>query len=447
MYSKESMEHQYSFSHNKFFLKPKLDENEILFKIAESIDWCSLSDKFAKFYCTNNGRPTKPSRLKIGLHIIKHLKTLSDEETIAFLKQNIYAQYLCDVSIEEAKNPIDPSALSRFRTTIGTEGVKLIEKEILRILKKNKLIKGKKLIIDTTVVPSCIKYPTDINLLETVRNKAVQLLDQAKQFGAKAYRTYKRTARKVYLSYQKVRKHTVRQRKKTQKKLIQFTSRNIRQLKSCAKSLAKKAKETKQETIETFSEKVNGFLSIADNIIYQQRNIYNGDPVKKRIVSTWATHIRPMVRGKYPVDVEFGPKVLLNLKNGFLFLAGLYFENVSDTALLIPAIEENKKLLGYLPTQVSTDRGFYSAENKSYCQELGIKKIAIEKRGKHKTDSDPPPYLARLRRERCAIEAKISLAKRKFGLNRINYRIKGGEEIWTRLSLAAMNLNLGFSPG
>lgn len=396
MYLKEPKQQQYSFSHNKFFLKPKLDENDILFKIAKSIDWCSLSDKFAKFYCTNNGRPTKPSRLKIGLHIIKHLKTLSDEETVAFLKQNIYAQYLCNVSIEEARNPIDPSALGRVRTTIGIEGVKLIEKEILRILKKNKLLKGKKLIIDTTVVPSCIKYPTDINLLETVRNKAVQLLEQAKKVGAKTYRTYKRTARKVYLSYQKLRKHTVRQRKKTQKKLIPFTSRNIRQLRSCTKFLAERVKKTKQETIETFSQKVNGFLSIADNIIRQQRNIYNGDFVKNRIVSTWATHIRPMVRGKYPMDVEFGPKVLLNLKNGFLFLAGLYFENVSDTALLIPAIEGNKELLGYLSTQVSTERGFYSAENKAYCEELGIKKIAIKKRGKHKTNPELPSYLARL---------------------------------------------------
>ncbi|MBU0699828.1 transposase [bacterium] len=46
----------------------------------------------------------------------------------------------------------------------------------------------------------------------------------------------------------------------------------------------------------------------------------------------------------------------------------------------------------------------------------------------------------RLQRLKCAIEAKISLAKRKYGLNRINYRIQNGEEIWIRMGLLAMNL-------
>lgn len=441
MYTKELKEQQFSFWHNNFFLKPELDKNNIIIKTANTLNWQSLSDKLSRFYCQNNGRPTKPARAKIGLLILKHLYQLSDKEVVDFLKPNFYAQYLCDVSFKEAQSFIDSSTLTYFRKQIGSEGIRLIEEELLNILKSNNRLRGKKLIVDTTVAPSAIAYPTDINLLEKVRVKAIKFLEQAKELGAKTYRTYKRTARKTYLSYQKIRKHSTRQRRKIQRKLIAFAGRNIGQLKQAASILAKNAKS---KSAETFT-KAKEFLSLADKIIEQQRNVYKGKPVKGRIVSTWAAHVRPMVRGKFPVNVEFGPKVLLNLKNGFLFLAGLYFENVSDTALLIPAINYNQKLLGYIPTQLSTDRGFYSRDNIQYCQDIGIKKIAVEIRGKHLPQEKQPPYLKRLRKCRCAIEAKISLAKRKFGLGRVNYRIKDGEEIWTRLGLIAMNLKLALS--
>jgi len=61
--------------------------------------------------------------------------------------------------------------------------------------------------------------------------------------------------------------------------------------------------------------------------------------VKNRIVSVHQPHIRPMVRGKFPVDVEFGPKVLLNLDDDYLYLEDLHYKNVSDTHLLEKSIE------------------------------------------------------------------------------------------------------------
>jgi len=68
--------------------------------------------------------------------------------------------------------------------------------------------------------------------------------------------------------------------------------------------------------------------------LQQQREIYKGNKVKDRIVSLWADHNRPMVRGKYPVHVEFGPKVLLSKVSDFLFLDKLSFDNIADVNLL-----------------------------------------------------------------------------------------------------------------
>ena len=240
MYIKESKEHQYSFTHD-WFVVPDLDQEHEIIKITKAIDWLSLSDNLARFYCPDNGRPTKPARAKVGLLILKHLYKMSDTDVVDLLKRDIYAQYLCDVSLKEAKDFLNPSSLTKFRKQIGLEGIKLIEQEALNSLKRANLLKGRKLVTDTTVVPSDIAYPTDISLLEKIRNKAIGYLDIARQFGSKRFRTYKRIARKVYIQFTKIRHHTIKSRRKVQKQLLQFSRRNIQQLKEATLGFSKSA--------------------------------------------------------------------------------------------------------------------------------------------------------------------------------------------------------------
>jgi len=153
-----------------------------------------------------------------------------------------------------------------------------------------------------------------------------------------------------------------------------------------------------------------------------------------------------MVRGKYPVEVEFGPKILLNLKNNFLFLEYLSFNNTSDSQLLDISLKGYQERFGNTPTQLAADRGFWSKDNYRLAENLKIKKIAIENKGKS-SYLKGKPFRERLRRLRCSIEAKISLSKRKYGLDRIRYTMPQGEEMWVRLGLMAMNLKTSVGYG
>lgn len=445
MYTKENKEHQYSFTHD-WFITPEVDKEHDIIKIADSIDWISLSDKLARFYCPDNGRPTKPSRAKVGLLILKHLYGISDRNAVDMLKRDIYAQYLCDISLKEAVTFINSSSLTRFRKQIGIEGVRLIEQEALNLLKKTQQIRLRRLVTDTTVMPVNIAYPTDIQLLEKVRQKALKLLEAAKLLGAKSYRTYQRTARKVVIFYQKIRKHTIHMRRRVQKKLLQFSRRNVSQLTGAVKDIASNPINVINKAKEQFIQEAKQFIETAQQVLTQQQKVYHNQRVENRIVSLHKTHIRPMVRGKYPVEVEFGPKALLNLQGECLFLEDLQFDNVSDAQLLQTSIKGYRERFGRLPTQLAADRGFWSKDNLKLAQDYGISKIAIENKGKSSYLQDKP-FRERLRRLRCKIEAKISLAKRKYGLNRCLYSIQHGEEMWARLGLMAMNLKTAFADG
>lgn len=445
MYTEEPKEQQPTFIFD-MMIAPLLDQDNELFKITKAIDWVSLSDKLSCFYCPDNGRPSKPSRLKVGLLILKHLYKLSDIDACDTLKENIYAQYLCNVSLEKGKQFIEPSSLTRFRKQIGIEGIKLIEEEAFNSLQRAKLLKGRKLVTDTTIVPSNIAYPTDVSLLEKVRRKAVRYLDKARQFGIKTYRTYKRTAQKIYIQYQKIRHYTTKSRRRVQKKLLQFSQRNIKQLKETTHTIGNSINGYLDNTKEQFLKETQKFLDTASKIVTQQKDIYKGLSVKERIVSIHKPHLRPIVRGKYPVEVEFGPKVLLNLKNDFLFLEDIQFNNTSDSQLLDTALQGYRQRFGKFPTQLSADRGFWSTQNYSLACDYGVSKIALENKGKSNYLKGKP-FRERLRRLRCSIEAKISLAKRKYGLDRSLYNIPDAEEIWVRLGLIAMNLKAAFGYG
>jgi len=135
MYTKETAEHQFSFTHD-WFITPELDKEDDLVRIADAIDWVSLSEKLAVFYCPDNGRPALPSRAKVGLLILKHLKGLSDENVVSELKANVYMQYLCDISLKEAAKFMNPQALPGSANKLDQKASSLSKRKSLRRLKK-----------------------------------------------------------------------------------------------------------------------------------------------------------------------------------------------------------------------------------------------------------------------------------------------------------------------
>ena len=431
-------DYQKTFCDNTFMSPEFLDPDHELFKTANLINWDSIGNQFQQFYSTAKGRETLPIRLLVGIHIVKHFYNLSDRDCLRELKSNLYIQYLCDVPAMDGHKAFHPSLLSKFRSLIGEKGAQIIENEIYAILKQHKLLRGRTAIFDTTVTASPIDYPTDIKLLERSRVACLDLIQQAKAFGVRfPFRTYARTARKVFLTYQHLGKHTKKGRRKVQKKLLQFLRRNMQQLEKVTAAL-QTSWELEAQAVADIAKKK---LQIVRAVFNQQQMLYHGKPVKDRIVSLWATHIRPIVRGKFPVSVEFGPKILLELRGRFLFFSKLFFNNEADSAMLTEAIRAYQARHGHLPSAVGCDRGFWAPENESFLKEQGVKHIGLQSRQKTSSANANAPPQRRLRRRRCAVEAKISLGKRRYGLRRLNYRIKDGEAIWIRLSLATMNLH------
>ena len=126
-----------------------------------------------------------------------------------------------------------------FRQRIGEELIGKINKKMVKEAEGfDKELTGKKLekeereeqnqthrgklLIDATVAPSDVKYPTDVDLLDAVRKDTEKIVDkmhaQQQGKGEKKPRTYRKQARKEYLKYAKKKKKSRKERIKAVKK-------------------------------------------------------------------------------------------------------------------------------------------------------------------------------------------------------------------------------------
>ena len=96
-----------------------------------------------------------PIRLMAGLHYLKRLKGLSDEQVLRAWVENPYMQFFCGEEFFQHRLPIDPSQVSRWRQRIGADGVEKQKfkraRKVLRSLKSLASDSAKTLRVDLYV--------------------------------------------------------------------------------------------------------------------------------------------------------------------------------------------------------------------------------------------------------------------------------------------------------
>src|SRR6267154_1257112 len=142
--------------------------NHPLAKLARAINWHSLEEKFGAVYTDGTGRPPLPTRLMAGLAILKHTYNLSDEVLCELWIENPYYQYFCGEEFFQHRLPLDRSSMTNWRNRMGEERLQALLQESLAVATKTGAMKPSELsrvIVDTTVQPKNITFPTDAKLL------------------------------------------------------------------------------------------------------------------------------------------------------------------------------------------------------------------------------------------------------------------------------------------
>jgi IS5 family transposase len=97
-----------------------------------------------------------PTRLMVGLHILKHMFTLSDEEVCARWEYDPYFQYFCGEAYFQHRFPIERSSFSHWGMRLGEAFCEKPIEESLRVAFEAKALSQrelKKVVVDTTCSP------------------------------------------------------------------------------------------------------------------------------------------------------------------------------------------------------------------------------------------------------------------------------------------------------
>ena len=464
----------------------KLSADNRWVKLAEIIPWDALGAVYNSNFNPRMGPPAIPSRVVIGALILKHMKNLTDEEVIEDIRENPYYQYFLGFEDFQYRTVFVPSLFVEIRKRLGMEQLqeinelflsKLSEKdddqeppesgkttsqsnskdntedragentttgESAAVVEHPDEVRRGMLIMDATVAPSDIRYPTDVDLLNTAREKAEALIDELWQQtpGAVKPRTYRQVARKKYLAFTHQRKARKKKIRKAIRQQLGYLGRDLKHINSllddqvtafpCSGS---PLSLRQQRTLWIISE-----LYRQQQWMYDQRT----HTIQNRIVSIAQPYVRPIVRGKAGKQVEFGAKLSGVVIDGNVYLDNLSWDAYNENSDMQGAVEKYKERFGFYPESVNADNIYWSRENRRYLKEKNIAMYGGKPLGRPKKIDELTPEEKREHKEKSKrrnwIEGKFGEGKRAYGLGLVMAKTQKTSESWIAMVIFVMNI-------
>ena len=289
------------------------------------------------------GRPGLPTRLMVGLHLLKHVFNLSDEVVCARWVENPYYQHFCGFDYFRHDLPVDRSSMTRWRERIGPAGMEVLLKATIAAGLDGGVVAAKELervTVDTTVQPKAVTHPSDARLYHRGREILVRL---ATKHGLVLRQSYARLGKRVLRkagAYLHARQNN--RAKREIKRLKTFLGRVTRDIR---RKLAGDAALTSH-----FART----LALVDRLLAQQRHDTG------KLYSLHAPEVECLAKGKVHKKYEFGVKVSVAVTNRSGFVLGMMAlpGNPYDGHTLDGAARQVERLTGTPIARLYVDRGY-----------------------------------------------------------------------------------------
>src|SRR5260370_1171722 len=226
-------------------------------------------------------------------------------------------------------------------------------------------------------------------------------------------------------------------------KTLNATSRVVGQAKRFSKEVARGTKRARnvlqQLVLEGLCQELDAMVPLVKQVMKQTRaRIFRGDThAEGKILSLFEPSTEIIRKGKAGKPNEFGKMVKLQEdEDQILIDYEVYDRRPSDSRLLIAAIQTQRAMLGRPPHMVAADAAFYSAKNEAAAKAQGVKRVCIPNR------STKSPERKREQRKRwfrngqkwrTGCEGRISVVKRRHGLDRCRYKRDARMKRWVGL--------------
>ena len=424
-----------------------LDDDQLLTTVYEALAKRSPKSR-------TRGRRGTPAEVVLRLLLLKHVRNWSYEVVEREVRANLV--YRAFTRVGGGKVP-DDTVMNKWALALGPEVIEKIHKRVVAIAQEKKVVEGRKMRIDTTVVETNIHYPTDSSLL----GDGVRVLTRAMKriaaivgdAGGKLRDRSRSVKYRILEIGRAARSKGGAGKERVQQgygKLLESVSRVVGQAKLFSREIATGVKTScdvfKQAALEGLRKELDTMAPRVKQVMQQARaRVFGGDThVPEKLVSIFEPTTEVIRKGKASKPTEFGKMVKIQEgENQIITSFEVYEKRPNDSALLIPAIESHEEQLGCTPRLVAGDAAFYSAANEKEAHEKGVKRVCVPNRSTKSAErkrEQRKRWFKQGQKWRTGCEGRISILKRRHGLRRCLYKGDAGMKRWVGLGVIADNL-------
>ena len=401
------------------------------------------------------GRRSTPVEVILRMLIVRRLYDWSFEATERNVSDSLVLRQFCRVYLQAAP---DDTTLIRWAKLIGGDTLECLNERVVALAFERKVTRGRKLRTDATVVETNICHPTDSGLLNDGVRVLGRLMGRAKEIlggTGESFRNRTRSAKRLGRSIAQGARRRGEEAKEASKaayeRLLGIARASLKQAGKVRQMLRSQEEEEEQQQRHLggrLADEFERFEGLLERVVQQtERRVLSGESVAagEKLVSLFEEHTTIIARGKAGKKTEFGRKVWLDeveggIISGYRILQG----NPSDEKGLLPSLENHQRLFGRPPWLVAADRGVYSLANEEAARGMGVRRVALPKKGaktEERQRHEWQGWFRRARRFRAGIEGRISVMKRRGQLGRCRDKGEEGFGRWIGWGVLTSNLH------
>jgi transposase, IS5 family len=400
------------------------------------------------------GRRGTPVDVVVRLLVLKHMRNWSYAALEREVRSNlVYRQF---TRIGAAKVP-DAKTLGKLGIALGPAVVEQIHQRIVAIAQEQRVVRGRRMRADTTVVETDIHYPTDAALLgdgvRVLTRAMKRIAELTVDVGAKLRDRTRSTRRCLNQLGRAVRSRGEQSRQRMMqcyRRLMAITQRVVGQACRFVREVVQGIKRCKhrRDWVVVFRNRLylETIIPRVRQVLQQTRQrIDEGNThAPGKIVSLFEPDTEVIRKGKAGKPTEFGKMVKIQeAENQIVTHYEVYDRRPSDSELLIPSLDVHQKQFGHAPRMVAADAGFFSMRNETEAHARGVKRVAVPNLSTKSAERKALQHKRWFRKAmkwRTGCEGRISLLKRRHGLDRCRYKGTDGMKRWVGLGVIADNL-------
>jgi IS5 family transposase len=220
----------------------------------------------------------------------------------------------------------------------------------------------------------------------------------------------------------------------------------VGQAKKFSREIADRVKQGNRTILRRAQKQLDEMIPRVQQVLRQTRErvLHGNNQAEGKLLSLFETHTEVIRKGKTNKPNEFGKLILIQeAENQIISHYQVCEQRPADSTLLLPSLEQHVKLFGRAPDVLAADPGFFSAANETKAEEIGVRRVSIPS---HATKSvarkqrQKQRWFKELQKWRTGCEGRISVLKRRHGLQRSRYKGSHGIQRWVGLGVIADNI-------